>query len=211
MVRTPFNPDPAHVRRMVQESADRWWHRRPGETAAREARKEQTMPSFNQVNLLGNVTRDPQIKHLANNQVVAEFGLAMNRKYRTAAGEDREDVCFVDCTAFGKGAEVIGQYVSKGKPLFVSGRLKLDQWEDRNGGGKRSKLSVVVDNFQLLGGRDSGGGNDEPDDTPAHRITSGQSSGYRTRASEAAKQRPDRSAEQPFGEEKQFEEADIPF
>ena len=111
------------------------------------------MPSFNKVMLMGNLTRDPQLKHLANSTVVAEFGLACNRRYRTAAGEDKEEVAFVDCTAFGRQAETIGQYCTKGKPLFVEGRLKYDQWDDKNGGGKRSKVSVIVENFQFLGGK----------------------------------------------------------
>jgi single-strand DNA-binding protein len=117
------------------------------------------MPSFNQVMLMGNVTRDPQLKQLpgSNQTVAAEFGLAINRKYRTGDGEDREETCFVDCTAFGKQAEVIAQYVEKGKPLFVQGRLRYDAWEDRQSGAKRSKLGVVVENFQFVGGRDGSG------------------------------------------------------
>ena len=109
------------------------------------------MPSFNKVVLMGNLTRDPQLKHLPSNLVVDEFGLACNRRYRTAAGEDKEEVAFVDCTAFGRQAETIGQYCTKGKPLFVEGRLKYDTWDDKQGGGKRSKLSVVVENFQFVG------------------------------------------------------------
>jgi single-strand DNA-binding protein len=88
---------------------------------------------------------------------VVDFGLAVNRKFKSANGEDREEVTFVDCSAFGKQAEVINQYCQKGKALLVQGRLKLDQWEDKQGGGKRSKLSVVVENFQFVGGRDGGG------------------------------------------------------
>src|SRR5215213_1068206 len=117
------------------------------------------MASFNKVLLMGNLTRDPQLKYLpSSNTAVAEFGIACNRKFRTAQGEDREEVTFVDVTAFGKQAEVINQYMTKGKPIFVEGRLKLDQWEDKNGGGKRSKLTVVIENFQFVGGRDGGGG-----------------------------------------------------
>src|SRR3954454_23481648 len=84
----------------------------------------------------------------------------MSRKYRTAAGEDKEEVCFVDCAAFGKQAETIAQWCRKGKPLFVEGRLKYDTWEDRQGGQKRSKLTVTVDGFQFLGTRDDGGRQD---------------------------------------------------
>ena len=83
-----------------------------------------------------------------------EFGLAVNRKFKTATGEDREEVMFVDCSAFGAPREVINQYCQKGKQLLVEGRLKLDTWEDKQGGGKRSKRTVVVENFQFIGGRD---------------------------------------------------------
>lgn len=115
------------------------------------------MPSFNQVMLMGNITRDPQLKQLPSQTVVAEFGLAVNRRYRTADGEEREETCFVDCSAFGKQAEVLAEYATKGKPLFVQGRLKYDAWEDKQSGAKRSKLAVVVENFQFVGGRDGSG------------------------------------------------------
>ena len=114
------------------------------------------MSSFNRVTLIGNLTRDPQVKHLPNSLVIAEFGLAMSRRYRTQGGEDREEVCFVDCTAFGKQAQVISEYARKGRQLFIEGRLKYDVWEDKSGHGKRSKLSVVIENFQFLGSREDG-------------------------------------------------------
>jgi single-strand DNA-binding protein len=170
------------------------------------------MASFNQVILLGNLTRDPQLKYLPNQTPVAEFGLACNRKFKGANGEEREDVLFVDCAAFGKTGEVIHQYFTKGKPIFVQGRLKYDSWEDKNGGGKRSKLSVVIDNFQFIGGRDGGG--------------AGGGGGHEGGGGEY-EQRPQRSAppqrapqgrpqnapppQQPFGEEEQFKDDDIPF
>src|ERR1700691_5835836 len=116
------------------------------------------MSSFNKVMLMGNLTRDPQLKYLPSQTAVAEFGIACNRKFRTATGEDREEVMFVDVAAFGKTGEIINQYFTKGKPIFIEGRLKLDQWEDKQGGGKRSKLTVVAENFQFIGGRDGGGG-----------------------------------------------------
>src|ERR1700722_13486933 len=129
------------------------------------------MASFNRVLLLGNLTRDPQMKYLPSQMAVTEFGLACNRKFKTASGEEREEVTFVDCTAFGRIGDIINQYCTKGRPLFIEGRLKLDQWEDKNGGGKRSKLSVVVENMQLLGGRDGapgGGGTDSGDTSGGH-------------------------------------------
>ena len=132
------------------------------------------MPSFNKVHLIGNLTRDVQLKYLPSQTAVAEFGMAINRTY-TKDGEKREEVTFVDCTAFGKQAEVLNQYVGKGRPLFVEGRLKYDTWEDKQGGGKRSKLSVVVENFQFLGTRDGDGGSDDQtaDNYPRNRQTVG--------------------------------------
>jgi single-strand DNA-binding protein len=111
------------------------------------------MASMNKVILIGNLTRDPQMKYLQDQTAVVEFGLAMNNKFKTKGGEAREDVCFVDCAAFGRTAEVVNEFCSKGKQIALSGRLKFDSWDDKNGGGKRSKLSVVADNVQLLGGR----------------------------------------------------------
>jgi single-strand DNA-binding protein len=107
------------------------------------------MASFNKVLLMGNLTRDPQLKYLPSQTAVVEFGIACNRKFRTANGEDKEEVTYVDITSFGKQAEVINQYFQKGKPIFIEGRLKFDSWEDKQGGGKRSKLTVVVENFQF--------------------------------------------------------------
>ena len=86
--------------------------------------------SFNKVMLMGNLTRDPQVKQLPTNTTVVEFGLAVSRKFKTASGEDREEVAFVDCSAFGRQAETISQFCTKGKPLFVEGRLRYDSWDD---------------------------------------------------------------------------------
>ena len=116
------------------------------------------MPSFNRVLLMGNLTRDVQLKQLPSQTQVAEFGLAMNRKFKTQQGEDRVDTVFVDCEAWGKTGENIAKYCRKGRPLFIEGRLKFDAWEDKQG-GKHSKLSVVVENFQFVGAPDGGGTN----------------------------------------------------
>lgn len=117
--------------------------------------------SFNKVMLMGNLTRDVEIRHTSGNTAVGNFGLAVNRKFKTQSGDQREEVTFVDCEAWGRTAEVMSQYLGKGRAVFIEGRLKLDQWEDKNGGGKRSKLSVVVENFQFVdsnqGGGNSGG------------------------------------------------------
>lgn len=113
------------------------------------------MASFNKVILMGNMTRDPQLKYLPNNMAVCEFGLAVNHRWRDRDGNQREDVCFVDLSAFGRQAEVINQYMAKGKPILVEGRLKYDTWTGQDG-QKRSKHSVVVDTFQFVGSRDGG-------------------------------------------------------
>ena len=167
------------------------------------------MPSFNRVTLMGNLTRDPQLKHLPTNTTVAEFGLAMNRRFKTTSGEDREEVCFIDCSAFGKQAEVIGQYCRKGKPLFVEGRLKYDQWDDKTSGARRSKVSVVVENFQFVGGGPSDGENRPAparqatfDDVREPANSPPPARGNAKRA--AAKSTAD-------GAKQHFTEADIPF
>lgn len=121
-------------------------------------------PDFNRVTLIGRLTRDPELRHTSGNTAVCTFGLAVGRKFKTGSGETREETLFVDCEAWGKGAELIAQYCAKGRPLFVEGRLKLEQWEDKQGGGKRSKHIVSVENFQFLGGEDKPqgrGGNDQ--------------------------------------------------
>src|SRR5437588_1815429 len=170
------------------------------------------MASFNKVLLMGNLTRDPQLKYLPSQTAVTEFGLACNRKFKSQSGEDREEVTFVDCSAFGKQAELINQYFTKGKPIFIQGRLKYDQWEDKQGGGKRSKLTVVMEGFQFVGGRDSGGGggggggmrNQEGDEgAPARPAPP------RGPAQRPTPQQP--QAQPPFGDEQQFHDEDIPF
>jgi single-strand DNA-binding protein len=163
--------------------------------------------NFNKVLLGGNLTRDPQMKFLANQTGVAEFGLAVNRRWKGANGEDREEVLFVDCAAFGKTAETINQYFTKGKPIFVEGRLKFDSWEDKNGGGKRSKLSVVVDHFQFVGSKEGGA-------TDGHDPQATAKAYPRAAATSAPTGRDKfkpKAADPPFGDEQQFREDDIPF
>jgi len=110
------------------------------------------MSSFNKVILMGNLTRDPELKYTPKGTAVAKFGLAVNRVWRTETGEKKEEVTFVDVDVFGKTAESVSQYMRKGSPLFLEGRLKLDSWEDKQTGQKRSKLGVVADKVQFLGG-----------------------------------------------------------
>ncbi len=115
------------------------------------------MASFNRVILMGNLTRDPQLKYLANSTAVCEFGLAVNHRWRDKEGNQREEVCFVDCALFGRSGEVVNQYMTKGKPILVEGRLRLETWTAQDG-TKRSKHTVWVDNFTFVGGREQGGG-----------------------------------------------------
>src|SRR5438045_3535681 len=178
------------------------------------------MANDNKIILVGNLTRDPQLKYLPSQMPVVEFGLAVNHKYKTKSGEDREEVLFIDVSAFGKQAEIINQYCQKGRPLLVEGRLKYDTWEDKQGGGKRSKHTVVIDNFQLLGGRDSGGGgggamNDQSYDEgggsapPPARGPARPPQQARPAQAPPRQQQP--PAEPPFGEEQAFSDDDIPF
>lgn len=109
------------------------------------------MPNLNKVMLMGNLTRDVELRTMPSGMVVAQLGLAVNRKFRDKqTNELREEVTFVDIELFGKTAEVAGQYLSKGRPIFVEGRLKFDQWDDKSTGQKRSKLKVVGERIEFL-------------------------------------------------------------
>ncbi|MDF1826226.1 MAG: single-stranded DNA-binding protein [Verrucomicrobiales bacterium] len=118
------------------------------------------MPNLNKVMLIGNLTRDPEVRYTPKGSAVTDVGLAINRNYTLDDGQRREETTFVDVTFWGRQAEVIGEYMKKGRPMYVEGRLNLDQWEDKTSGQTRTKLKVVGENFQFLGGRDdnSGGG-----------------------------------------------------
>lgn len=116
------------------------------------------MASFNKVILVGNLTRDPELRYTPKGTAVAKLGLAVNRTWRSETGEQREEVTFVDVDAFGKQAEVIGQYLKKGHPFLVEGRLRLDQWDDKQTGQKRSRLGVVLESFSFLGSGNRGEG-----------------------------------------------------
>ena len=122
------------------------------------------MASFNKVILAGNLTRDPELRYTPKGTAVARIGMAINRTWKTETGETKEEVTFVDVDAFGRQAEVIAQYMKKGRPLLIEGRLKLDQWEDKNTHQKQSKLKVVLDGFSFLGtrGEDGGGSGEAP-------------------------------------------------
>jgi len=163
------------------------------------------MASLNKVFLIGNLTRDPEIRYTPKGTAVAEVGLAVNRQYSTESGEKKEEVTFVDVEFWGRQAEVVSEYMKKGRPLFVEGRLKLDTWDDKQTGQKRSRMRVVGENFQFLGGREggpggSGGGGEEyGGDRPARPQSS----------SRPPAQRPSPSA--PPADRAPEEEDDIPF
>jgi len=120
------------------------------------------MASFNKVILMGNLTRDPELRSTSGGQSVCKFSLAVSRVYKGKDGEKKEETSFIDIEAWNRQAEVIAQYCTKGKPLMVEGRLKLDQWEDKQSGQKRSKLGVVLETFQFVGSRSDGEGGSAP-------------------------------------------------
>jgi single-strand DNA-binding protein len=116
------------------------------------------MASYNKVLLLGNLTRDPEVRYTPKGSAVADLGIAVNRQYTLDTGEKREEVTFVDVTFWGRTAEVAGEYLKKGRSVFIEGRLQLDTWDDKQSGQKRSKLKVIGEMMQMLGGRPGGGG-----------------------------------------------------
>src|SRR2546430_7740238 len=128
------------------------------------------MANFNKVILAGNLTRDPELRYTPKGTAVAKIGMAMNRTWKSESGETKEEVTFVDVEAWGRQAEVIAQYMKKGRPFLVEGRLKLDQWEDKNTHQKQSKLKVVLESFSFIDSNrgDGGGGSSEaPRSRPA--------------------------------------------
>jgi single-strand DNA-binding protein len=122
------------------------------------------MANFNKVILIGNLTRDPELRYTPKGTAIARFGLAVNRTFTNEAGEKKDETTFVDIDAFGRTAEVVGQYLKKGRPVFVEGRLRYDTWDDKQTGQKRSKLGVVLESFQFL---DFKGGGEQAADQPA--------------------------------------------
>lgn len=136
------------------------------------------MRGFSKAIIAGNLTRDPELRSTPNGSSVCSFSVAVNRVYRDANGENKEDVSFIDCSAWGKLGETIANYAKKGSGVLVSGRLSQHSWEDKNGGGKRSRVEIVVEDFNFTGAASSreGGSNystpaasassDVPDDIP---------------------------------------------
>jgi len=156
------------------------------------------MANLNKVMIIGNVTRDPEVKYTPKGSAVTDLGIAVNRTYKV--GEERkEEVTYIDVTLWGRLAEIAGEYCRKGKPVYIEGRLQLDSWEDKASGQKRSKLRVVGEEMQLLGpkmGGSSGGGEEEYSERPARREQPSSGGGF-SRGS---------APSQP-----QIEEDDIPF
>lgn len=123
------------------------------------------MASFNKVILVGNLTRDPELRYTPKGTAIAKIGLAVNHKWKNEAGELKEEVTFVDVDAFGKQAETIGQYLKKGRPILIEGRLRLETWDDKQTNQKRSRMGVVLESFQFL---DSG---NRAEGAPAERSS----------------------------------------
>jgi single-strand DNA-binding protein len=160
------------------------------------------MNGFNKVILAGNLTRDPELRYTPGGMAIAKFGLALNRKWKdTQSGEMKEEVTFVDVDAFGKQAETIGNYLKKGRPILVEGRLKLDQWDDKQTQQKRSRLGVVLEAFTFLDSGNRGEGGD---------FAGGGSQGG---GAPSARPRPQQSAPPPTntGGDLPPEEDDVPF
>lgn len=120
------------------------------------------MPSVNKVILIGNVTRDPEMKYTPKGTAICDIGLALNHTYKTDSGEKREEVTFVDVTLWGRTAEVAGEFLKKGRPVYIEGRIQMDTWDDKPTGKKRSKLKITGESLQLLGSRDETPGNAPP-------------------------------------------------
>ena len=151
------------------------------------------MASYNKVFLLGNLTRDPEVRYTPKGSAVADLGIAVNRQYTLDNGEKREEVTFVDVTLWGRQAEVAGEYLKKGRSVFIEGRLQLDTWDDKTSGQKRSKLKVIGEMMQMLGGRPGGGGGEEggePNEGPPAR-SSRASSGGRSAPPKSSSPEPD--------------------
>ena len=133
------------------------------------------MASFNKVLLLGNLTRDPEIRYTPKGSAVCDLGIAVNRQYTLENGERREEVTYVDVVLWARLAEIAAEYLKKGRPVFIEGRLQLDTWDDKQSGQKRSKLRVIGETMQMLGSRGGGGGGAPAeagdDDRPARATT----------------------------------------
>ena len=166
------------------------------------------MPSFNKVILMGNITRDPELRFLPNNTAVCDVGLAVNDRYQnkaTGQWEDRPN--FVDCTAFGRNAENISKFFNKGNPIFIEGKLRFEQWEDRTSGQKRSKLKVVIDLWQFVDSK--GGGGQSGGDGGGEQASGGYGNRQQAEASSGGEW--DNAGGSGGGGHEAVDEDDIPF
>lgn len=129
------------------------------------------MATLNEVRLIGNLSRDPELRVTPSGSSVCQFAIAVNREFKDAGGQKREEVAFIDCEAWGKTGELVQQYLSKGSQCLVCGRLRQDSWEDKADGKKRSRLKVVLENVQFLGApRGNGGQSSSPTPTEEHSF-----------------------------------------
>jgi single-strand DNA-binding protein len=129
------------------------------------------MANYNKVMLMGNLTRDPELRYTPKGMAIAKLGLAINRRWSSEGGESREETTFVDVDAFGRQAETIAQYMKKGRPIFIEGRLRLEQWDDKQTGQKRSRLGVVLESFQFVDGGSRTAGGEGGGEAPRARQT----------------------------------------
>jgi single-strand DNA-binding protein len=170
------------------------------------------MSSFNKVILMGNLTRDPELRFTPSNMAICKFGLAVNRRFKDGqSGEWKEEPTFIDVTIFGARAEPFARYHQKGKPAFIEGSLRLDTWEDKNGGGKRSKLYVVADSWEFVGGArgDGQGGGNYSGQGSSGQSSSGQGGRSDSRTAEAGAM--DGGSQQGADPEYQSASDDVPF
>jgi len=179
------------------------------------------MPNLNKVMLMGNLTRDPQLSYLPSQTAVVEIGVAINRSWTGQDGQKKEETTFVDCSAFGKTAETISKYLKKGRPIFLEGRLKYDQWEAQDG-SKRSKLRVVIENFQFIDsggqrtaapGGDADGGDVSNSAPPAPRPAFNRAAGRPAAAPQAPRPAANMDADPPSHDEEAppITDSEIPF
>jgi len=169
------------------------------------------MANLNRVLLIGNLTRDPELRVTPKGTAICQFGMAISRKFKDEAGNEKEEATFVDVEAWGKPGELIAKYCAKGRPLFIEGRLKFEQWDDKTTQQKRSKLKIVVENFQFLGGRDAGEASPGEDAGPAYERNSGEVSvpgAQRQAPPRSFTARPSRPAPQP---QHDINDEDVPF
>ncbi|MEP6956240.1 MAG: single-stranded DNA-binding protein [Chthoniobacterales bacterium] len=164
------------------------------------------MASFNKVILVGNLTRDPEVRYTPKGSAVCDLGLAVNRSYSLEGGEKREEVTFVDVVLWARLAEIAAEYLKKGRPVLIEGRLQLDSWDDKQSGQKRSKLRVIAENMQLLGSRPGGGGGGGEGEEEASGGSGGRSYGN----SGGTSNRP-QSAPPPKRAPAEPDDDDIPF